>query len=163
MKRLSPLILTFLVICSPVQLRAQTLYNAVIDRAKTAAASQASESEKITGRYKVNALNYIVAQCKAENKPADNRLLDTQAVSLESFISDYLSYTAEAAQISDAKRQEILRCYTSASFSHPLFPNASPLAPGGGGGELLPFSLNTDWVAAYDQATTIAKQILRKK
>jgi len=140
----------------------QTLYNTVYERAKTEVASGASQNEKIIGQYKVRALEYIVSQAKNEGKTLDNRFMDMQAVNLESFITDYQQYIHEAASISDAKRQEIQRCYTSASFSHPMFPNASPLVDGGAG-ELLPFSLNTDWTQAYDNATTVAKQILRKK
>lgn len=139
---------------------AQTLYKAVYDQARTALTT-ATGNDKIINQYKINALDYIVKQNREDGTQTDNRYLDTQAVNLESFISDYFEYTAEAAKISEAKREEMQRCYTTASFSHPLFPNASPLVDGGAG-ELLPFSLNTDWQQAYDQAVTVAKQILKK-
>ena len=139
---------------------AQTLFQTVYDQARTAL-SEAKGNDKIINQYKLNALDYIVRQSKEEGVQADNLFLDTQAVNLESFISDFFTHTTEAAKISEAKKEEVFRCYSSASSSNPLFPKASLLVDGGGG-ELLPFSLNTDWQQAYDNAFTVAKQILKK-
>ena len=138
----------------------QTLYQTIYEKARTEVA--ASQGDKRTvNQYMLKALDYITAQAKKDGRASDNRFMDMQAVNLESFIQDFLSYKNDAARISQAKVDEVVRCYTSASFSHQLFKNESPLVDGGAGA-LLPFSLNTDWEAAYDQATTIVKQVLKK-
>lgn len=138
----------------------QTLYQTIYEKARTeAAASQGNE--RTVNQYKLKALDYIATQAKKDGRFSDNRFMDMQAVNLESFIQDFLSYKDEAARISQAKAEEVVRCYTTASFSHQLFKNESPLVDGGAGA-LLPFSLNTDWESAYDQATTVVKQVLKK-
>lgn len=139
---------------------AQTLYQAVYDKAKSVVATTKDAEEKTVSQYKLNALNYIMSVCKKEGKDGDMRLLDLQAVNMESFIDDFREFAAKGERISSAKKDEIVRCFTSASFAHPLFQNESPLVDGGAG-SLLPFSLNTDWSAAYDQAETIAKKVLK--
>lgn len=139
---------------------AQTLYQAVYDKAKSVVATSKDAEEKTVSQYKLNALNYIMSVCKKEGRENDVRLLDLQAVNMESFIDDFREFSAKGEKISPAKKDEIVRCFTSASFAHPLFQNESPLVDGGAG-SLLPFSLNTDWSAAYDQAETIAKRVLR--
>lgn len=139
---------------------AQTLYQAVYDKAKSVVATTKDAEEKMVNQYKLNALNYIMDVCKKESKDGDMRLLDMQAVNMESFIDDFRVFVAKGENISPAKKDEIVRCFTSASFAHPLFQNESPLVDGGAGA-ILPFSLNTDWSVAYDQAETIAKKILK--
>ncbi len=139
---------------------AQSLYNAVYDKAQSEVAVEKNAARKAVSQFKLNALNYIMNVCKKEGRDGDARLLDLQAVNMESFVDDFLEFEAKAEKISAAKKDEIVRVFTSASFAHPLFENESPLVDGGAGA-LLPFSLNTDWSAAYDQAEIVAKRVLR--
>lgn len=159
MKRLLFSALSIWVICTG-SLCAQTLYQAVYDKAQNVVATTKDVEEKTVSQYKLNALNYIMNVCKKDGRDNDMRLLDLQAVNMESFIDDFREFAAKGEKISPAKKDEIIRCFTSASFAHPLFLNESPLVDGGAG-SLLPFSLNTDWSAAYDQAETIAKRVLK--
>lgn len=138
----------------------QTLYQTIYEKARTEVAASQGDKRAVN-QYMLKALDYITTQAKKDGRASDNRFMDMQAVNLESFIQDFLSYKNDAARISQAKVDEVVRCYTTASFSHQLFKNESPLVDGGAGA-LLPFSLNTDWEAAYDQATTIVKQVLKK-
>ena len=139
---------------------AQSLYKAVQDKAQSIVSTTKDADEKAVGQYKLNALNYIMTVAQKEGRGNDVRLLDLQAVNMESFVDDFREFEAKGAKISPAKRDEIVRCFTTASFAHPLFQNEPPLVDGGAGA-LLPFSLNTDWEQAYDQAETIAKKVLR--
>lgn len=139
---------------------AQSLYKAVQDKAQTVVSTTKDEDEKTVSQYKLNALNYIMTVAKKEGRENDMRLLDLQAVNMESFVDDFREFEVKGAKISPAKRDEIVRCFTTASFAHLLFQNEPPLVDGGAGA-LLPFSLNTDWEQAYDQAETIAKKVLR--
>lgn len=143
-----------------VKVWSQTLFQTIYEKARSEAAATKGD-ERIANQYKLKALDYISTQAKKDGRFTDNRFMDMQAVNLESFVQDFLSYKADAAKISQAKVDEVVRCYTTASFNSHLFKNESPLVDGGAG-NLLPFSLNTDWIAAYDQATTVIKQVLKK-
>jgi len=144
--------------------KAQSLYLAVYEKAKSSSQPSANSEEAKVNRFKVDALDYISKNLAKNGRAGDSYFLDSQAVNLTSFIDDYLTNVQTAAKVSPAKRQEMVKCYANAAKSFPLFPadtlNAEPAtAPD----ELLPFSLNTDWEKAYDKATSQARLILKKR
>ena len=145
--------------------QAQSLYQAVYEKAKSTTAPTDESDEAKINRFKLDALNYLNRQSAKTGQNADSYFLDSQAVNLTSFIDDYMTNVQSAAKVSPAKRQEMIKCYANAAKSFVLFPadtaNTAPVNPGPD--DLLPFPLNTDWEKAYDKATSLARQVMKKK
>jgi hypothetical protein len=150
---------------SAVSAEAQSLYNAVYEKAKAAATPSANSEEARVNRFKLAALDYLNQYSHTTGKSSDSYFLDSQAVNLTSFIDDYLTNVQSAAKVSPAKRQEMIKCYANAAKSFPLNPDDSANAAAGAAttDELLPFPLATDWEKAYDKATSQARLVLKRK
>lgn len=152
-------------ILSTTAAKAQSLYQAVYEKAKSFTAPYENSEEAKVNRFKINALEYLSKQSVIQGKAGDSYFLDSQAVNLTSFIDDYLTNLQTASKVSPAKRQEMMKCYVNAANSFPLFPadtlNAANTSAAQD--ELLPFSFNTDWEKAYDKATSGARLVLKKK
>jgi len=144
--------------------KGQTLYQAVYDKAKSTVDNPAAtEAEKQASLFKIKALDYLKQQGNIDGQKRDSYFFDSQAVNLTSFIEDFLTNTQTAAKASKAKEQEMIRCYTNAASKNPLFPieieNEKALPTE----SLIPFSVNTDWEKAYDNASTLSRTIIKKK
>jgi hypothetical protein len=141
---------------------AQSLYQAVYDKAKSTVSNPAAtENELKENRFKLEALDYLSKQGNKDGQKRDSYFFDSQAVNLTSFISDFLTNTQSAAKTSKAKQDEMARCYITAATKFQLFDDPANTAVKEG--EYIPFPLNTDWEKAYDSATAVAKGIMRKK
>ena len=89
---------------------------------------------------------------------------DSQAVNLASFITDFETAIIKARAISTEKRLEVLACYRDASLQNPLFGDddkETTYVYVNDKQTYTPFSLDTDWEKAYDQATEKVKAILK--
>lgn len=151
-------------ILSSTAAKAQSLYQAVYEKARSISTPSSAETEEAkANRFKIDALEYLSRQSAIQGRSGDSYFLDSQAVNLTSFIDDYLTNLQTAAKVSPAKRQEMMKCYVNAANTSPLFPADTLSAPPASRDELLPFSLNTDWEKAYDKATSVARLVLKKK
>ena len=140
----------------------QTLYEAVYENVqKVLNLPAASAAEKQENQFKLEALNYLKTKGQQEGLTRDSYFLDSQAVNLTSFIDDFLTNVRTAEKTSKAKGEEMVRCYINAAKKFPLFQD--PANTVADESKLIPFPLNTDWEKAYDNATTVAKSIIKRK
>lgn len=147
------------------QMNAQSLYKRVHDNATAIVNDRSSSEQQIQiNQFKVTALNYIMSQVKKNNETRDSYFYDSQAVNLSSFITDFETNIIKARQISTAKRLEVLACYRDASLQNPLFNDNNKertYCYVNDTKTYTPFSIDTDWEKAYDQATEKIKTILK--
>ncbi len=146
-------------------LQAQSLYRTVYEKAISIVNSAQSSQEQIEiNQFEVTVLNYIQAQAKSRGLQKDEYFFDSQAVNLKSFIDDFVYYLNKARAISSSKRNEVIACYRDASLNNPLFNDLNKdraFCYVNDTKSLTPFSLDTDWEKAYDQATLRIKAIIK--
>ena len=142
--------------------KGQTLYEAVYEKVQSVVNNPASSDvEKQENRFKLEALNYLKTKGQQQGLTSDSYFLDSQAVNLTSFIDDFLTNVRTAEKVSKSKRDEMVRCYVNAAKKFPLFQD--PANSVADESKAIPFPINTDWEKAYDNATTVAKSILKRR
>lgn len=159
------LLLTLLVLTASVTgIQAQSLYKTVYDKATAVVNNPASSDEELQiSQFKLTALNYMSMMVKKRGLQKDSYFYDSQAVNLNSFITDFQLNLEKARTISPAKRMEILKIYTDASKFNPMFKDTDKEKVNcyvDDRATLTPFCIDTDWEKAYDQATTLTKAAL---
>jgi len=147
------------------QINAQSLFETVYKQAiaKVNDANSSQETLDIN-QFEVTALNYITAQVKTRALKKDSYFYDSQAVNLKSFIDDFLFYVNKARAVSAQKRKQVIECYRNASLQNPLFNDQNKEKVWCYVNDVqtyTPFSLDTDWEKAYDQATQQVKTIIK--
>lgn len=155
----------FVLIASATGMQAQELYKNVYDKAMAVVNNPASSDEATQiNQFKLTALNYMSMMVKKRGLKKDSDFYNAQAVMLNSFITDFQVNLEKARAISSAKRTKILEIYTNASKFNPMFNDPDKEKVNcyvNDRTTLTPFCIDTDWVKAYDQATTMAKAELR--
>lgn len=147
------------------QANAQSLYKTVYDKA-TAVVNNPKSSEEATqvSQFEVTALNYISSQVQRRGLEKDSFFFDSQAVNLASFVTDFQYNLVKARAISTSKRLEVIKIYRDATMSNPLFNDTDKERAYcyiNDTQTYTPFSLDTDWEKAYDQATAKVKALLK--
>lgn len=154
-----------LMAASAMSVQAQSLYKTVFDRATAVVNSPSASDEEVqVNQFKVTALNYISMMVKKRGMNKDSYFYDSQAVNMASFVTDFQANLEKARAISPSKRAEVLKIYTDASKYNPLFKDTDKEKVNcyvNDKTTLTPFSLDTNWEKAYDQATTMVKMALR--
>lgn len=144
---------------------AQSLFKTVYDNAISVVNNDQSSQEQIeVNQFEVTVLNYITTQVKKRALTKDGYFYDSQAVNLKSFVDDFLFYINKARKISTAKRQEVINCYRQASLDNALFGDLDKertYCYVNDTRTYTPFSIDTDWAKAYDQASAKIKTIIK--
>lgn len=155
-----------LAFCTFTAVDAQSLYKKVYDKAVSVVNDDKASDEEIQiNQFMVTALNYITTQVQKRGLNKDSYFFDAQAVNLRSFVTDYLVNLETARGISSLKREQIIKCYKDASVKNVLFNDKDKEKVDAYMNDeqtLTPFSVDTDWEKAYDQATMQAKQIMKR-
>ena len=130
---------------------AQEAYNEAIRMAKAVAddTSRSLEERKIA-TFKKDALYYLGSQSYKLTPDSSASMLDHQALALFQFINLFQGRLAMAPK---KDRASIINLFKSISLAHPRFHDLNKeyvLAYITNEGYLTKFSLDTDWVAAYN-------------
>lgn len=147
------------------QAQEQSLYERVYFDASAKVNDPESSIETIEiNQFKVTALNYMSAQVTLRQQQRDSYFYDSQAVNLKCFVDDFLVNITKARAISTDKRKAVIACYRDASLGNPLFNDTNTdrtYCYVNDTKTYTPFSLDTDWEKAYNQATAKVKTILQ--
>lgn len=147
------------------QLNAQSLFKTVYDNAIAVVNNSDSSDERIQiHQFEVTVLNYMQTQVQKRDLKKDDYFFDSQAVNLKSFVDDFLFYLNKARMTAPAKRADVINCYREASLKNPLFNDLDKertMCYVNDTKTYTPFSLDTDWEKAYDQASSQIRSILR--
>jgi len=159
------LLLACLAVLSAGQLQAQSLFETVYKQAIAKVNDGQSSQETLDiNQFEVTALNYLTSQVKTRGLKKDSYFYDSQAVNLKSFVDDFLFYVNKARSVSAQKRKQVIECYRNASLQNPLFNDEDKQKVWCYVNDVqtyTPFSLDTDWEKAYDQATQQVKTIIK--
>lgn len=158
------LLVAIVVACATIPVNAQSLFETVYKHATEIVNDPKSSQEQIDiHQFEVTALNYMQRQVQKRALKKDGYFYDCQAVNMKSFVDDFLYYLTKARSISAAKRMEVINCYREASLNNPLFSDLDKERTHcfvNDTKTYTPFSLDTDWEKAYDQATAKIKTII---
>lgn len=145
--------------------KAQSLFDTVYKSAIEKVNDTKSTQETIEiNQFEVTALNYLQTQVKKRALKKDPYFYDSQAVNLKSFVDDFLFYLNKTRSMSQAKKAAVIACYREASLSNPLFNDTNKeriYCYVNDTKTYTPFSLDTDWDKAYNQATAKIKTIIK--
>ena len=159
------LFLSALISFSFGKLDAQELYRTVYENAIAVVNDAKSTDEQIQiNQFKITALNYMNSQVRKSGEEKDSYFYDSQAVNLASFITDFESNVMKARAMSTAKRLQVIEIYRNASLANPLFKDADKekvYCYVNDKATFTPFSLDTDWEKAYDQATIKIREFFK--
>lgn len=161
MKRFLFVIITIFAINSST-LKAQEVYNLVLNNATRIVNNPTCSYTQIQiAQFKRTALIYMKTKAFEETDSVPSNFLDTQAYYLSEFITLFFNDVVTNKRLSDEKRKERIMMFTDASISNPMFEDTdqeTTLAFIKDGGELTPFSIDTDWQKAYTAAIAQLKK-----
>ena len=134
---------------SQAQLGAQEVYNLVLANAtRTVNSPTASYTQTQIAQFKRTALIYMKSKAFEVSETVSSEFLDTQAYFMSEFITP------------DAERKERILSFMEISITHPLFHDPdeeTTLSFIKDGGEITPFSLDTNWKEAFEAAEQMVK------
>ena len=132
------LFFTALLFC-PLASPAQDVYKMVLDNAT-----------RIVNTPTSGYTQTQLAQFKSETVSA--QFLDTQAYYLSEFLTLFFSEVIDTKRLSDSKRRKRIALFMETSAANPLFNDPdteTTMSYINEGGEITPFSIDTDWQKAY--------------
>ena len=145
------LLLIVVLMTSMLNVSAQHAYNEAIRKAKAVAEDRTKNlEERKIAAFKREALYYLGSQAYKQMPDSSVTMLDNQALALYQFINLYTNSLLTCAK---KERTDIMDLFTGISLAHPKFhdPNKEyVLAYITNAGYITQFSLDTDWVAAYN-------------
>ncbi len=149
-------LLTLLLALAPCCAQAQEIFYFVLENAKRIVESP-NENFTITriAQFKYTALTYLRFQAFETQDEVTDEFLNNQAYHLSEFISLFFTEVLESQDKGEKATKKITKIFIDASISNPLYTdidNEPALAYMQEPGELTPFSLNTDWEKAYNEA-----------
>lgn len=138
---------------SPATLRAQEVYNYMLENAtRTVNTPSSSFTQTRVAQFKLTVLIYMKRKATETMPTVTENFLNTQAYYFSEFLSLFFDEILKDRRAKDEKRREKIHLFMDASLSNPLFNDPdeeTTLSYIKEGSELTPFSLDTDWEKAY--------------
>lgn len=138
---------------SVMGMNAQNAYNEAIRKAKAVADNTSlNREERKIATFKKDALYYLGSQAFKLMPDSSATMLDNQAIALFEYVN---LYTTALLNCPRKDRGQVMELFMNISLAHPKFydPNKEyVLAYITNEGYLTKFSLDTDWVAAFNDA-----------
>lgn len=154
--------IVFLIACCYSTARAQDVYNLVLNNATRIVNNPTSSyTQTQISQFKRTALIYMKSKAFEETDSVPSSFLDTQAYYLSEFVTLFFNDVIKSKRLTDEKRKERIMMFTDASISNPMFSDPDKevtLSFINDGGELTPFSIDTDWQKAYAAALSQLKK-----
>lgn len=133
--------------------KAQDVYNMVLESATRIVNSPTSGyTQTQIAQFKRTALVYMKQQAFKKSSTVSADFLNTQAYFLSEYITLFFDEILKSKKLASEKRKERILLFMDASVSNPLFndpDHETTLSFINDGGEITPFSLDTDWQKAY--------------
>lgn len=152
---------SLLLLClSAAAAQAQEVYDFVLENAARVANSPGSSfAQAKIAQFKHTALVYLRAKAEETMPQVSGDFLDEQASCMSEFIALFVQDARKSKSRTDEERRGRIQLFTDASLSNPLFRDADTRTVHAfidDGSDIMPFSLDTDWVKAYAAAKAIA-------
>lgn len=153
---------SFLFLFDFLSAKAQDVYNLVLNNATRIVNNPTSNyTQTQISQFKRTALIYMKSKAFEGLDSISSSFLDTQAYYLSEFITLFFNDVVKSKRLNEEKRKERIMMFTDASISNPMFADPdkdTTLAFIKNGGELTPFSIDTDWQKAYAAAMAQLKK-----
>lgn len=135
-------------------LNAQEVYNFVLENATRVVNTPTSGfTQTKIAQFKRTALLYLRKKAFETQEQVTEQFLNEQAYYLSEFLALFFGEILKDNHLPDEQRRHKILLFMEASLSNPLF-NDPDLETARSyieeGTELTPFSLDTDWIKAYD-------------
>lgn len=149
--RIFLLLLTF---CSfALNARSQEVYNLVLENATKVVNSPTSGyAQAQIAQFKRTALLYMKKKAFERTDTVPAKFLNTQAYYMSEFLGLFFNVILKDNKSDASARKEKIMLFMDASAMNPLYNDEdkeTTMAFVNDGGELTPFSLDTDWQKAY--------------
>ena len=146
------LLLFGIMLCAISNIQAQEVYNYLYKKATEKVNSPyTNEYELKKYEFELTALNYMKNHAFAINREITTTFLDEQAYNMDSFILQYMKQMQKTAKDDKLK---VARKYIDASLNNPLYNDPDKETTQAyieEKGSLIPFSIDTDWIKAFEQ------------
>lgn len=146
-----------------VSSQAQEVYSEVLQMAKEKIESPSTpQIVKDINQFKVNALNYLGMKTREVMPDAPVSVLDDEAYALHNFIGSYLQAIVATKDQPKAFQNKVMQLFVEASIACPLFNDTekeTTLYYFNNSESLTRFSLDTDWVKAFQRITESLKEL----
>lgn len=143
-------------------IKAQEVYTEVLQMSKEKAQStSAPQIIKDINQFKVNALNYLGIKMREVMPDAPVSVLDNQAYALHNFISSYIQAIVAVKDQPKTFQNKVMQLFVDASVSTPLFNDTdkeTTLFYVNNKESITRFSLDTDWIKAFENVSEAIKQ-----
>ncbi len=141
--------------------KGQDIYNHVLDNAtKMVNTPSTNFTQTRISQFKRTALVYLKQKAFETMPEVKADFLNTQAYYLSEFLTLFFNEILKDRSLKDDDRKEKIYMFMEASLNNPLFKDADEETVQSYikvGSELTPFSLDTDWQKAYNEAKSNLK------
>lgn len=157
-------ILIVLMLFIGMNAQAQDVYNELRQKNKELIENpQTNELVRHISQFKLDALNYLAIKMQEEMPDSSVIFLDQQALAMNQYVTFYIKKLVEFNEMPQALQTEMTKMFMDTTLNTPLFRDKDKeltLSYYNNGESLTRFSLDTDWVKAYE---TIEKMMERNK
>ena len=157
-------ILIVLMLFIGMNAQAQDVYNELRQKNKELIENpQTNELVRHISQFKFDALNYLAIKMKEEMPDSSVIFLDQQALAMNQYVTFYIKKLVEFNEMPQALQTEMTKMFMDTTLNTPLFRDKDKeltLSYYNNGESLTRFSLDTDWIKAYE---TIEKMMERNK
>lgn len=159
-------IIALFLLLPAMQLCGQEIYNKHYTSAHAVINNPESPDHQVKlNHFYVTELNYLKSMAEKEMGTVTTTFLDTQAFYLTEFVGAFFKDLSQARLVSNDCQQKVVMAYVQSSLDNPLFKDADEektLSFMNDPQYLTPFSLNTDWEKAFNEAKKKTSRILKK-
>ena len=157
-------ILIVLMLFIGMNAQAQDVYNELRQKNKELIENpQTNELVRHISQFKLDALKYLAIKMKEEMPDSSVIFLDQQALAMNQYVTFYIKKLVEFNEMPQALQTEMTKMFMDTTLNTPLFRDKDKeltLSYYNNGESLTRFSLDTDWIKAYE---TIEKMMERNK
>lgn len=157
------LIIALMGIISTGNIKAQEVFNQVVNNAKLVLEDPRADSFlTAVSQFKYTAMQFLCTTAiKQKGGPVEANMLDRQALALNNFIISYFRELGKAQKSSDSAQKDIMKRFWRACNENPMFENQDREITDAFINDpdcITPFSINTNWVMAEKAVTEKSKK-----
>lgn len=146
-----------------VQMQAQDTFHTLLNQAAIAVNTHdANDYTTKVNYFYLTALNYMLSEMKPQDT-AQFRILDEQALAMHRFVSRFIDWISHTSN--EKLRRKGIKAFLKHGSSHPFFNDKdkdTTLSFIGDPNYITPFSLDTDWTAAYQGVDRALNRLTRR-
>lgn len=145
-------------------MQAQDVFNTLLNQAAvTVNTHDANDYTTKVNYFYLTALNYMKSEARPQNA-TQYKILDEQALAMRQFVTRFINWISHTPN--EKLRRKGIRLFLKHGSSHPFFKDKDKetiYSFIGDPNYITPFSLDTDWVTAYQAVEKKLAKLTRKR